>query len=118
MEKTSDRQEFLDAVARVSAGENYFCARSSRLLSEVARGLHASTGDAPGISPREKEILILIAGGRTSKEIAGALFISTLTVDTHRRNLMAKIGAHNSAGVIRYALAHGLLQVPDRETAG
>ncbi len=99
-------------------GENYFCARSSRLLSEVARGLHPSSGDAPDISVREKEILTLIANGRTSKEIASALFISTFTVDTHRRNLMAKIGARNSAGVIRYALAHGLLQVPDKETAG
>jgi DNA-binding NarL/FixJ family response regulator len=114
MEKTSDRQEFLAAVARVSAGENYFCARSSRLLSEVARGLHPNSGDAPDISGREKEILTLIANGRTSKEIASALFISIFTVDTHRRNLMAKIGARNTAGVIRYALAHGLLRVPDQ----
>lgn len=94
MEKTSDRHEFLAAVKRVSSGENYFCARSSRLLSGVARGLHASSGDVPDISPREREILTLIASGRTSKEIASALFISTFTVDTHRRNLMAKIGAH------------------------
>lgn len=118
MEKTSDRQEFLAAVARVSAGENYFCARSSRLLSEVARGLHPSSGDAPDISPREREILSMIANGRTSKEIASALFISAFTVDTHRRNLMSKIGAHNTAGVIRYALARGLLRVPEKQPAG
>lgn len=117
MEKTSDRQEFLSAVSRVSSGENYFCARSSRLLAEVARGLHASSGDAPDISPREREILTMIAAGHTNKEIATALSISTFTVDTHRRNLMAKIGAHNTAGVIRYALAHGLLRVPDQHSA-
>ncbi len=118
MEKTSDRQEFLTAVARVSSGENYFCARSSRLLSEVARGLHVSSGEAPDVSPREREILTMIAAGHTSKEIGTALFISTFTVDTHRRNLMAKIGARNTAGVIRYALKHGLLRVPEKEPAG
>ena len=118
MEKTSDRQEFLTAVARVSSGENYFCARSSRLLTEVVRGLRPGAGVARDISPREGEILTLIANGRTSKEIASTLFISTFTVDTHRRNLMSKIGAHNTAGVIRYALEHGLLRVPEKQTAG
>lgn len=110
MEKTNSGAVFLEAISRVVAGENYLCAKSLQLLasalqknsgSDGADGLHALT-------PREKEIIRLIAGGFSSKEIANKLFLSAATVDTHRANLMAKIHARNVAQVIHYAMEHGL----------
>lgn len=63
------------------------------------------------ISNREKEILFLIAHELTAKEIASLLFISTHTVDTHRKNLMEKLKVRNSAGMVRRGFESGLLQI-------
>lgn len=61
------------------------------------------------ISKREKEILGLIIKEYTAQEIANMLFISLHTVETHRSNLMSKLGVRNSAGLVRVALEHGLV---------
>ena len=63
------------------------------------------------ISNREKEILFLIAHELTAKEIASLLFISTHTVDSHRKNLMEKLKVRNSAGMVRRGFESGLLQI-------
>ena len=97
--------EFLTAMHKTANGEKYFCPASARLLAEMTRNL----GGATALSKREIEILQLIAAGRTSKEIAKSLGLSPATVGTHRRNLMAKINAHNAAEVIRFGRAHDLI---------
>lgn len=113
MEKTSSGAEFLNAIERVARGENYLCAKSINILSKV---LQKAPGDASStterkslLTAREKEIIGLIAGGQSSKEIATKLFLSLATVETHRANLMTKIQAHNVAQLVRYALDHGLV---------
>ncbi|MEO5721650.1 MAG: LuxR C-terminal-related transcriptional regulator, partial [Chthoniobacterales bacterium] len=58
----------------------------------------------------EQEVLQHIALGGTSKEIAGKLFISVATVETHRTNLMSKLGVRNVAGLVLYAFQHGLVE--------
>ena len=63
------------------------------------------------ISPREKEILCLLAYEYTSKEIASLLFISTHTALTHRKNLLSKMGARNTAGLIRMAFESQILKI-------
>ena len=101
VEKTNTWDDFLFAVDRVSRGQRYFC-------SGGAPG--REIGSKPGLelTPREREILKLIAEGMTTKEIAARLFISIPTVETHRANLMVKTGARNVAGLVRFAMDAGL----------
>ena len=63
------------------------------------------------ISNRENQVLRLIAEELTSKEIAKTLFISTHTAESHRRNLMEKLGARNAAGLVRRGFEHKLLVI-------
>lgn len=107
--KRNDTLKLLQAIDQISRGDSYFCAHSSRLLAEIASGKHLERERDCCLSPRERQILRLIANGETSKEIAAALRLSVATVDTHRRNAMAKIGARNAADLIRYGHEHGLL---------
>ncbi|MEL6389918.1 MAG: helix-turn-helix transcriptional regulator [Bacteroidota bacterium] len=65
----------------------------------------------PSISPREREVLHLIAHENTSSEIADILFISNHTAITHRKNLIEKLGARNTAGLVRRGFELGLLTV-------
>ena len=62
------------------------------------------------LTPREYEVAILMAYGYTNQEVANRLVISVRTVETHRRHLMGKLGTHDRAGVVRWALDHELLQ--------
>ena len=75
-----------------------------------------STKPKPQLSKREREVLRLIAEGRTSKEIASKLFISLQTVETHRSNLMSKLGVRNMAGMVLYAVRLRLVQLPGDES--
>jgi two-component system NarL family response regulator len=59
------------------------------------------------VSPRESQILALIAMGKTSKEIAASLKISVATIGSHRRNICRKLGIHSTAALIQYAMAAG-----------
>ncbi|HZE56367.1 MAG TPA: response regulator transcription factor [Chthoniobacterales bacterium] len=101
VEKTNSWDDFLLAVARVSQGQRYFC----------SAGLPRWSADAKSdvrLTQREREILKLIAGGMTTKEIAAKLFISIPTVETHRANLMTKTAARNVADLVRFAIKAGL----------
>lgn len=64
---------------------------------------------APVLTRREKEILVLIAEGYTNQEIAEKLFVSVTTVDTHRKNLLQKLMAKNTAALVKIAMDHGML---------
>lgn len=92
-----------DAVARVLAGERYRCPTTASAL----RSAHPSTGSA--LTPREVEVVRLVAGGLTSKEIASRLGLSEKTVVNHRTNVMRKLGVHDAISLTRYALERGLL---------
>lgn len=112
VEKTNTWDDFLDAVDRVGRGEQYFSAKSAGVIPAVKvspppRGKRAA---GAALSPRELEVLRLIAQGGTSKEIAGQLFISVGTVETHRTNLMSKLGVRNVAGLVLYAFQQGLVK--------
>ena len=63
------------------------------------------------LSQREREILKLVAEGKTSREIAERLSISPKTVDTYRRRLMSKIGVKNLVGLVKFAIRHGLISL-------
>lgn len=112
VEKTNSWDDFLGAVDRVGRGEQYFSSKSSGItpLSRTALTQQPKRYPGTALSPREHQVLRLIALGGTSKEIARQLFISVATVETHRTNLMSKLGVRNVAGLVLYAFQRGLVK--------
>ena len=101
--KNATRQELMEGITTVVQGKTY-------MSHEAAQMLHKPPMDAaPVLTRREKEILILIADGLTNNEMAQQLFVSSTTIDTHRKNLLAKFGAKNTATLIRMAAQMQLL---------
>ena len=98
--KNANREEILEAIKMVMKGEKF-------LSTEAAATMEKNEDSKiPIITRREKEVLVLIADGLTNIEIADKLFISTTTVDSHRKNLLAKFGVRNTATMIRMAAHH------------
>lgn len=106
--KHADQDEFLMAIKLVMKGKSYY---SPEIFNErpEADAIPNSKTVIPMVSltPREEEVLTLIANGYTNKEIADKLFVSYKTVDTHRMNLMKKLKVHNVTGLVKYAIANG-----------
>lgn len=100
--KNSDTAEIIEAIREVHGGGRYLCDNAKSLLKEKVT-------DDILLTNREKEVLRLIADGFTNQEIADKLFISPLTVDSHRKNLITKLQARNTASLIKIALDKGLL---------
>ena len=106
--------EVVDAVRAVQHGERYLSQRIADLLAtESFQKLEAFIEVSPleVLSPREREILQLVAEGKTSQEIAERLSISPKTVDTYRSRLMHKIGVQDVAGLVRFAIQHGVISL-------
>lgn len=104
--KNSSKEELLKAIHTVSSGGIYFSGETGEALKEYQR---SSVSQVPEISPREKEILGLIAEGYTNPQIAEKIFLSPFTVDSHRKNLLAKFGVKNTAALIKTAAQLQLL---------
>jgi len=92
------------AIRKVHAGEKYFCDRLSARLLEQELKAENIRSLFPKLSEREVEVLNLICQELSSHEIAGKLFISFHTVESHRANLMQKAGVKNTAGLVRWAV--------------
>jgi DNA-binding NarL/FixJ family response regulator len=87
LEKSCSRSDFVAAIDRVLAGESHLCARSLNALARALRGTgREELRDRNKLTTREKEILLLVAEGNSSKEIARKLFVGVSTVETHRAN--------------------------------
>ena len=105
--KNAPTSELIEIVYEVSAGEQAFSDSVSQIMiSQYTDYTKRSTlaGSKKSVTKREKEILKLIVDGYTSAEIAKMLYISTRTVETHRSNLMNKLGIKNTAALVRYAM--------------
>lgn len=113
--KESLADDFLHAIAQVAAGQRYLSPRlAERAISSFAgEGTGAATPSAENLSPREREVLSLVAKGLTSAAIAERLGIGVRTVEWHRARLLHKLGLHSVADLVRYAIQHGL--APDEE---
>ncbi len=109
--KTSVSEELLWGIRAVARGETYLSTVISSIVVESALHPHSLQSDDPlnVLSPREKEILQLIAEEHTSGEIGKLLFISEKTVEKHRANLMEKLHVRNLAGLVRLAIKFGLI---------
>lgn len=108
--KDSAVSELLAAVRTVAAGQAYFGPQAARVLAERYRRPPGSADDPyQDLTPREREVLHLVAEGRTTKEIAAELGVSVKTAENHRGRMMDKLDLHNAAEVTRYAAKKGLL---------
>ncbi len=111
--KNSRKEEFIEAVRAISRGESYFSDQMKDALVSAMNGtaVTESSADQPAsLTEREKDILKLIAMELTSNEIAAKLYISPYTVETHRKNLIQKLGVRNSAGLVKMAVRLGLVE--------
>jgi DNA-binding NarL/FixJ family response regulator len=93
------------AIATVAHGGNYFGEETRRSLRECARERRQATE----LSRREREVLQMVAEGRSSKQISGLLNVALKTVENHRANLMAKLDIHDIASLTRYAAGLGMV---------
>jgi DNA-binding NarL/FixJ family response regulator len=112
--KNCSREEIIDAIHATAKGEAFFC---NKVLSCISDGNGSpdnkanKTASCEGIviSEREGEIIRLIAEGHSNKEIADKLFLSPHTVNTHRKNIMNKLGVNNTAGLVVYAIKNEII---------
>lgn len=109
--KDSQAADLIQAVREVIAGRRYLSPPLSERALELYMRKVESVPDDPYelLTSREREVLQMVAEGRTSGEIATRLFISPRTAEGHRANLMRKLGLQNNADLIRFALKRGLL---------
>ncbi len=112
---TDTAAELVSAVEALRRGKLFFTAKVSRTVLDkfLAKVKNANTPVEKGelrLTGREREVLQLLAEGRSSKEVGVSLSISTKTADTHRANLMRKIDCHSVAGLVRYAIRNHVIE--------
>jgi len=106
--KTQAAVDLVQAIREVMRGSIYLSPGVSRAVVDAYR--HKSDLPPDPLSPREREVLQLVAEGKTTKEIAGVLNISVKTAESHRMHIMSKLDIHETAGLVRYAIRRGLIQ--------
>lgn len=108
--KDASEQDFLDAIESVLKGEQFIQKGMQDLLLKEAMGQKKDISYIPKLTRREKEILQLVVDEKTTQEMADILFLSVSTIETHRMNLISKLGVKNAAGLVKIALEKGLLK--------
>src|SRR5690242_6575399 len=104
--KSASAEEIAEAIQTVMHGKMYLSVAMEHMMKPLSV---LPSDDLPALTKREKEVLQLISEGLTNNQIAEKLFISTLTVDSHRKNLLTKLNVNNTASLIKLAVKHGLV---------
>jgi len=110
--KDSAAADLMGAIQAISQGKSFFSPKVSRILAEDYVRVLKQKGAVDSydlLTSREREILQLLAEGRTNKEVATALNISPYTVETHRSHILQKLNLHNSAELVLYAVRKGII---------
>jgi DNA-binding NarL/FixJ family response regulator len=112
--KSDATRDLLAAVESLRLNRTYFTARVSHaLLDGFLRGMPGSQAPESGavkLSPRQREIVQLLAEGKSSKEVAVALGLSVNTAETHRTNIMRRLGCHSITDIVRYAIRNRIIE--------
>lgn len=108
--KDSAGAEVAAAVRAVHAGRRFLTRQVSDTVVDGYVREHRATSPLESLSPREREVMLLVIEGRSSSEIAEALHLSPKTVETHRSRLMEKLGVENVIGLVKFAVQHGLVR--------
>ena len=114
VKKDCELSEIVDAVRETSRGNKFFCGQILETIQRANIDVNDLDFDSFSCEPvvlseRENEIIVLIAEGHTNEIIAEQLFLSKHTVNTHRKNIMAKLGVKNTAGIVMYAVKTDLV---------
>ena len=114
VKKDCELSEIVDAVRETSRGNKFFCGQILETIQRANIDVNDLDFDSFSCEPvvlseRENEIIVLIAEGHTNEIIAEQLFLSKHTVNTHRKNIMAKLGVKNTAGIDMYAVKTDLV---------
>jgi DNA-binding NarL/FixJ family response regulator len=114
--KDSAPLELKMAIEAIMRGEHYISSRvSGHLVSGLVEGTKAGESSIDSLTPRQREILQMIAEGKSTKEIAFVLKVSGKTVETHRSGLMERLGIHDVAGLVLYAVRNRLVSIEGQE---
>ena len=105
--KTQAGDDLIQAIREVLRGSIYLSPGVSRAVVDAYRAKSDLPPDP--LSPREREVLQLVAEGKTTKEVASLLGVSVKTAESHRTRIMAKLDIHETAGLVRYAIRRGLV---------
>lgn len=116
--KDCDLSEIVDAVSETSIGNKFFCGHILDTIKKAEIDVYdidyaSFTCEPIVLSGRENEVIKLVAEGHTNAKIAELLFLSNHTVNTHRKNIMAKLGVKNTAGIVMYAVKMNIVS-PNR----
>lgn len=114
VKKDCDITEIIDSVKETAKGNKFFCGQILETIQKAAIDvndleLDSFTCEPVLLSERESEIIVLIAEGLTNAQIAEQLYLSNHTVNTHRKNIMSKLGVKNTAGIVMYAVKMNLV---------
>lgn len=110
LNKDSAFDELAAALEAIGSGRRYLCsAIDAGQVAELERRAAAGGSGLDRLTPRQRQILQLVAEGLGTRQIAGRLFLSVKTVETHRAQIMQRLDIHDVAGLVRFAIRHGLL---------
>lgn len=107
--KNMERDELIEAINQVMDGKVYMSKAANEKILQQLQAHDLPNGSVPALTRREKEILQLLYEGLTSQEIAGKLFLSSYTVDTHRKNMLQKFNVHNTQSLMNAVRELGIL---------
>ncbi|PSK94540.1 response regulator [Taibaiella chishuiensis] len=106
--KNTDRETLIRAIETVSAGQQFLTDDMRQRITDFQKTINRKTSARYSLTPRETEILRLLARGYSNQQIADELFLSKRTVENYRLNLSLKLEAKNTAGLVKYAIELGL----------
>jgi DNA-binding NarL/FixJ family response regulator len=109
--KSDAARDLVPAVQSLQEGRPFFTPRVAQIvLDGYLRSLTSKSGSPGGLTPSERQIVQLLAEGRTNKDVASALNIAVKTVETHRAHIMRKLGLRSVSDLVRYAVRNDMLQ--------
>jgi DNA-binding NarL/FixJ family response regulator len=112
--KSDSGRDLVSAVDALRNNKTFFTPRVAQMVLDgyLHKKIHSADGtpERNRLTPRQREIVQLLAEGKTSKEVAVALNISVKTAETHRANIMKRLDCHSVSELVRYAVRNGIIQ--------